>query len=61
MPDRLDDLLRELPPEKAAEARLLLERRADGLAGVMAAIALIAALGLAAALAIISRLDPGRP
>jgi hypothetical protein len=61
MTDRLDDILRELPPEKAAEARRILERRGDGLTSALAMIALIAALGLAAALAIVSRLDPQRP
>lgn len=61
MPDRLDDILKDLPPDKAAEARRILEGRAEGLAGVLLVIALIAAVGLAAALAIVSRLDPERP
>ncbi|MFN7175873.1 MAG: hypothetical protein ACK4MX_03185 [Thermaurantiacus sp.] len=61
MPDRLDDILKDLPPEKAAEAKRILEGRGEGLTGVLAVIALIAAIGLAAALAIVNRLDPQRP
>jgi Na+(H+)/acetate symporter ActP len=61
MADRLDAILEELPPDKAAEARRILDGRAEGLTGVLLVIALIAAVGLAAALAIVSRLDPQRP
>jgi hypothetical protein len=61
MPDRLDDVLADLAPEKAAEVRRIVEGRGQGLAGVLAVIALIAAIGLTAALAIVSRLDPSRP